>query len=145
MKLNYLLILILISFIWCGNEKRMNDFVQCAKDQVGKTYLEELNARGPNEFSNAGLIWYCRDVANFPKATTIYVSWRDVKKPVIGAYVYGITKDNGASVSSDLLGVIVSLNPTRVVAGDPEKGVLTSHPLKFTKKYIRVEYLYVDF
>ena len=146
MKLKYsLLLLLLITFISCANEQRMKDFVQCAKDQIGKTYLEGVNARGPTEFSNSGLIWYCRDVANFPKASTIYVSWRDVKKPVIGAYVYGIIKQVGDCVTTDSLGIIVSLNPTMVVAGDPEKGILTKHRLQFEKEYIRVEYLYVDF
>ena len=69
MKLKYSLLLLLLTFISCANEQRMKDFVQCAKDQIGKTYLEGVNARGPTEFSNSGLIWYCRDVANFPKAS----------------------------------------------------------------------------
>ena len=80
-----------------------------------------------------------------PKATTIYVSWKRVPNPKIGAYAYGIIKDNGASVSGDQLGIIVSLNPTMVVAGDPEKGVLTKHVLQPKKNYLRIEYLYVDF
>ena len=141
-----LLLLILLSLAFCKtNEEMMKDFVKCAKDQIGKEYLEELNSRGPSVFSNSGLIWYCRDVAEMPKATTIYVSWKRVPNPKIGAYVYGIIKDNGASVSGDQLGIIVSLNPTMVVAGDPEKGVLTKHVLKPKKNYLRIEYLYVDF
>ena len=140
-----LILLILLSLTYCKTkDEMMEDFVKCAKDQVGKTYLEELNSRGPSVFSNSGLIWYCRDVAEMPKASTIYVSWKKVPNPKIGAYVYGILKDNGASVSGDQLGIIVSLNPTMVVAGDPEKGVLTEHVLEPRKEYLRIEYLYVD-
>ena len=123
----------------------MSNFVKCVNDQVGKKYLEELNSKGPSVFSNAGLIWYCRDIAGFKKASTIYISWRDIKRPRVGAYVYGITKENGASVSGPLLGVVVSINPTYVVAGDPEKGILTKHILQLKTEYIRVEYQYVDF
>ena len=141
-----LLLLILLSLAYCKtNEEMMKDFVKCAKDQIGKEYLEELNSRGPSVFSNSGLIWYCRDVAEMSKASTIYVSWKRVPNPKIGAYVYGIIKDNGASVSGDQLGIIVSLNPTMIVAGDPEKGVLTKHVLQPKKNYLRIEYLYVDF
>ena len=144
--MKYLIIAILISLISCQTkEQMMSDFVKCAKNQVGKPYLEELHARGPDEFSNAGLIWYCRDVAGFPKASTIYVSWRNIKVPKVGAYIYGIIKDNGASITSDLLGIIVSIDPVMVVAGDPEKNILTKHHLEIKKKYIRLEYLYVDF
>ena len=147
MKMNQLiLLLLLLSFISCAEkDKLMAKFVKCVNDQVGKKYLEDLNSRGPLVFSNAGLIWYCRDVAGFEKATTIYVSWKNVKKPKVGAYVYGITKDTGVSVSTDLLGVVVSTYPTKVVAGDPEKGILTKHELQFKKDYLRVEYIYVDF
>ena len=63
--------------------------------------------------------------------------WRDIKRPRVGAYVYGITKENGASVSGPLLGVVVSINPTYVVAGDPEKGILTKHLLQLKTEYIR--------
>ena len=141
--LKEIIVILLLSLV-CGQSKEilMKFFVKCVKDQIGKTYLEELNSKGPDVFSNAGLIWYCRDVAGFPKATTIYVSWKDVKVPKVGAYVYGITKYTGSSVSSDLLGVIVSTNPTMVVAGDPEKGILTKHLLEFTKEYLWVEYQY---
>ena len=52
-----LLLLILISLIYCKtNDEMMEDFVKCAKDQIGKKYLEELNSRGPSVFSNSGLI-----------------------------------------------------------------------------------------
>ena len=146
MLIKQLIMLLLLSFIFCDTkEEMMEKFVQCANDQIGKTYLEELNSKGPEVFSNAGLIWYCRDVAGLNKASTIYVSWKDVKQPKVGAYVYGIKKYNGASVSTDLLGIIVSLNPTMVVAGDPEKGILTEHLLEFKKDYLWVEYQYVDF
>ena len=141
-----LLLLILLSLIYCKtNDEMMEDFVKCAKDQIGKKYLEEYKSRGPSVFSNSGLIWYCRDVAEMPKATTIYVSHRRIPNPKIGAYVYGILKDNGASVSGEHLGIIVSLNPTMVVAGDPEKGILTKHILQPQKNYLRIEYLYVDY
>ena len=137
--------ILIFSLIFCqSKEEMMENFVQCVNDQIGKTYLEQLNSKGPEVFSNAGLIWYCRDVAGLPKASTIYVSWKDVKQPKAGAYVYGITKYTGTSVSSDLLGVIVSVNPTMVVAGDLEKGILTKHLLEFKKDYLWVEYQYVD-
>ena len=140
-----LIMLLLLSLVFCySKEEMMEKFVQCANVQIGKTYLEELNSRGPEIFSNAGLIWYCRDVAGLPKASTIYVSWKDVKQPKVGAYVYGVTKYTGTSVSADLLGIIVSVSPTMVVAGDPEKGVLTEHLLEFKKDYLWVEYQYVD-
>ena len=146
MKVNNLIFLLLLSLILCKTkDEMMADYVQCAKNQVGKTYLEELNSRGPTVFSNAGLIWYCRAQAGLSTSSTIYVSWKDVKQPKVGANVYAITKFNGASVSSDLLGVIVSVNPTMVVAGDPEKGILTKHLLEFQKEYLWVEYQYVDF
>ena len=140
------IITILIFSLIFGQSKEvvMENFVQCVNDQIGKTYLEQLNSKGPEVFSNAGLIWYCRDVAGLPKASTIYVSWKDVKQPKVGAYVYGITKYTGTSVSGDLLGVIVSVNPTMVVAGDLEKEILTKHLLEFKKDYLWVEYQYVD-
>ena len=51
-----LLLLILLSLAYCKtNEEMMKDFVKCAKDQIGKEYLEELNSRGPSVFSNSGL------------------------------------------------------------------------------------------
>ncbi len=141
-----ILLLIILSLAYCKtNNEMMEDFVKCAKDQVGKKYLEELNSRGPSVFSNAGLIWYCRDVAEMPKATTIYVSWKTVPSPKIGAYIYGVIKDYGPYVSGEQLGIIVSLNPTMVVAGDPEKGVLTKQVFQPRKQYQRIEYLYVDF
>ena len=137
--------ILIFSLIFCqSKEEMMENFVQCVNDQIGKTYLEQLNSKGPEVFSNAGLIWYCRDVAGLPKASTIYVSWKNVKQPKVGAYVYGITKYTGTSVSSDLLGVIVSVNPTMVVAGDLEKEILTKHLLEFKKDYLWVEYQYVD-
>ena len=146
MKVNNLILLFLVSLISCKTkDEMMADYVQCAKNLVGKTYLEELNSKGPKEFSNRGLVWYCRAQAGLSTSSTIYVSWKDVKQPKVGANVYAITKFNGASVSADLLGVIVSVNPTMVVAGDPEKGILTKHLLEFQKEYLWVEYQYVDF
>ena len=146
MKVEYLMILLLLSMISCQTkEELMDNFVKCVNAQIGKPYLEDLKAKGPSIFSNAGLIWYCRDVAGFPKISTIYISWRDIKQPKVGCYVHAITKENGESVSGDLLGVVVSTNPTMVVAGDPKRMVLTRHLLTFEKQYIRIEYHYVDF
>ena len=82
---------------------------------------------------------------SFSSTSTIYVSWKDEKKPKVGAHVYGITKINGPSVSSDALGIVVATNPTIVVAGNKSKRILTRQLLKFTKEYIRVEYHFVDF
>ena len=146
MKVEYLIILVLLSMIYCqSKEELMDNFVKCIIAQVCKPYLEELKSKDPSIFSNAGLIWYCRDVAGFPKISTIYISWKNIKQPKVGCYVYGITKENGESVSGDLLGVVVSTNPIMVVAGNPKRMVLTRHLLTFEKQYIRIEYHYVDF
>ena len=42
------------------------------------------------------------------------MSWKRVPKPKIGAHVYGITKDKGAGVEGDYLGIIVNVNPTYI-------------------------------
>ena len=146
MKINQLILLLLLCFISCKTkDEMMKDYVKCVNKQIGKTYLEELNSKGPSVFSNRGLVWYCRGEAGLSIDSTIYVSWKDVKQPKVGTNVYAITKFNGSSVSADLLGVVVSVNPTMVVAGDPEKGILTKHLLEFKKDYLWVEYQYVDF
>ena len=146
MKINQLILLLLLCFISCKTkDEMMKDYVKCVNKQIGKTYLEELNSKGPSIFSNRGLVWYCRGEAGLSIDSTIYVSWKDVKQPKVGTNVYAITKFNGSSVSADLLGVVVSVNPTMVVAGDPKRMVLTRHLLTFEKQYIRIEYHYVDF
>ena len=61
--------MLILTFISFTNDQRMKDFVQGSKTQIGKTYLKELNARGPTEFSNAGFIW--NYLVNFSKASTI--------------------------------------------------------------------------
>ena len=139
-----LLLLLILGLSFCKNEDKMDLFVKCANNQVGKQYLEELSSRGPNIFSNSGLVFYCRDEAGLSLGT-IYVSWKRVPNPKIGAHVYGVTIDRGTSVSADNLGIIVSLNPTMVVAGDEDKGILTKHVLNPQKQYLRIEYHYVDF
>ena len=121
----------------------MTDFVKCANTQIGRLFTEEDN-RGPFKFSDAGLIWFCRGVAGLDNSGAIYVPEKDVKAPKVGAYVFGITKIINGSVSADLLGIIVSINPTVVISGNKKLGVLTRHNLKFEKEYIRVEYIYVD-
>ena len=136
---------LLLSIIYCNVSQEMMDyFVLCAIKQIGKEYSEDGDNRGPSVFSNRGLIWYCRDYAGFPKISTIYLSWKKVANPKIGAYVYGITKDNGASVSADNLGIIIAVEPTVVVAGDEDKGILTRQLLNPKKKYLRLEYIYAD-
>ena len=146
MKINQILLFILLSLIFCKTkDQMMEDYVKCAIEQIGKPYSEEINSRGPPIFSNRGIIWYCRGEAGLSTDGTIYVSWKDVKKPVVGANVYAIKTYNGASVSTDSLGVVVSVNPTMVVAGDPEKGILTKQLLEFKREYLWVEYQYVDF
>ena len=137
---------LLIDLTYCKTkEELMRNFVKCAKNQIGKKYSEELGSRGPSQFNNPGLVWFCRSVAGFPLIKTIYISWKRVKEPKVGAYVEGVLTDNGKSISGDNLGIIVSLKPTTVVGGDPEKGVLTKHVLKPKKNYIRLEYIYIDF
>ena len=146
MKINQILLFILLSLVFCKTkEEMMEDYAKCANEQVGKTFIEGSNSRGPSIFSNAGLIWYCRAEAGLSTSSTIYVSWKDVKKPVVAANVYGIKTFNGASVTTDDLGVIVSLNPTMVVVGDPEKGKLVKKILEFKRDYLWVEYQYIDF
>ena len=140
-----LILILLLGIIYCEvSQEMMDEFVRCANKQVGKEYLEDVNSRGPNVFSNRGLIWYCRDYAGFPKISTIYLSWKKVPKPKVGAYVYGIIKDTGTSVSADGLGIIVAVNPTIVVAGDEEKGIITRQLLNPKKEYLRLEYIYAD-
>ena len=144
-SLNFYILFILFSVILCKTKaKMMLDFALCAKDQIGKPYVT-YDSRGPDSFSNSGLVWYCRGVAGLSTSSTIYVSWKRVKNPLVGAHIYGITKDNGASVSGDCLGVVVQTGPTLVVAGDEEKGVLVSKEFIPDPKYIRIEYHYVDF
>ena len=133
MKMAYFIIFLLSSIISCKEtEKMRTKYLKCVNGQIGKPFLEDIS-RGPDNFSNAGLIWYCRKVTGLPKTSTIYVNWKDVKKPIIGAHIYGIAKLNGPSVSTDLLGVIISLNQTYIVNGDIEKGILTKHKLELKK------------
>ena len=139
-----LLLLIFLGLSFCDNEDMMDLFVKCANNQVGKQYLEELSSTGPDIFSNSGLVFYCREEAGLSSGT-IYVSWKRVPNPKVGAHVYGITKDLITSVYTENLGIIVSLNPTVVVGGDEEKGILTKHVLNPQKEYLRIEYHYVDF
>ena len=134
-----------LSIISCkSKEEMMQDFANCAINQVKKPFVN-YDARGPDKFSNSGLVWYCRAQAGLSKASTIYVSWKKISKPKVGAHVFGIIKDNGASVSSDCLGIIVSVNPLYVVQGDKIKGTLVYKPFKPDPNYIRTEFHYVDF
>ena len=64
---------------------------------------------------------YCRAEAGFPLLKTIYIIWKNVKKPKIGAYVEGVLADNGKMITGDNLGIIVALNKTTVVGGDQKK------------------------
>ena len=145
-KMKNIILYLLIALIYCkSTDQLMRDFVKCAKKQIGKKYFEDVDYRGPSQFCNSGLIWYCRSVAGFPPLKTIYISWKRVKEPKVGAFVEGILKDNGSSVSGDNLGIIVSLKPTVVIGGDPIKGVITRHVLKPKKNYLRLEYIYIDF
>ena len=141
-----IIFLILITFIFCKTkEEKMADYIKCANQQVGKKFTDNPKARGPDEFNGSSLIWYCRMMAGFDIGSTIYVNWKDVKYPKAGSNVFGITKDNGKSVSTEKLGIVVSENPTMVVVGDEEQGIIVKKELVIKKKYIRVEYQYVDF
>ena len=141
-----LIFTLLLAIIYCEVTKEMMDeFVRCANKQVGKEFSEEGNNQGPSVFSNRGLIWYCRDYAGFPKSSTIYISWKRVPKPKVGAYVYGIIKEMGDCVDSDNVGIIINVDPTIVVAGDEKKGVLTTQLLNPKKDYLRIEYIYANF
>ena len=136
---------LLLSITSCKTkEEMMKDFAKCSYNQVGKPFVS-YDARGPDKFSNSGLVWYCRDQAGLSKTSTIYVSWKKVPNPKVGAHVFGIIKDSGSSVTSDCLGVIVNVDPPYVVQGDLSKGTLVYKPFKTNPKYIRTEYHYVDF
>ena len=141
-----IILYLLIALIYCKTtDEYMRDFVKCAKNQIGKKYYEDVDIRGPYQFCNSGLVSYCRSVAGFPELKTLYISSKRVRGPKVGAFVEGIIKDYGYSVYGDILGIIVSVNPTIVIGGDPVKGILTRHVLKPTKNYIRLEYIYLDY
>ena len=144
-SINFYAFTILLSLTLCkATREQMLDFAKCAKDQIGKPYTKD-DVRGPDQFSNSGLVWYCRAEAGLSTDGTIYVSWKTVKDPIVGAHIYGIIKDYGPSVDAECLGVIVQTGPTIVVAGDEEKGVLVSKEFIPDPKYVRIEYQYVDF
>ena len=137
--------LLFLSSISCeSKDEKMLSFAKCARKQVGKPFVT-YDARGPDKFSNSGLVWYCRAEAGLDTSATIYVSWKRVPKPKIGAHVYGITKDKGAGVEGDCLGIIVNVNPTYIVQGDFAKGTMAMKKFEENPKYIRTEYQYVDF
>ena len=135
---------LLFSLILCqSKDELMRKFAKCASNQLGKRYTTS-DKRGPDVFSNSGLIWYCRAQVGLSTSSTIYVSWKRVKEPKVGAHIYGITKDTGSSVSGPCLGVVVGVNPTIVVAGDETKGILVAKQFTPDPKYLRTEYHYVD-
>ena len=140
------IIILFLSFsiIFCKTSKEMmKDFTKCAKAQIGMPFVN-YDARGPKEFSNTGLVWYCRALAGLSTKGPIYVSWKKVEKPKIGCHVYGIVKDKGASVDTENLGVIIAVNPTIIVQGDESKGILISKQFIEDPKYVRTEYIYLD-
>ena len=128
MRSNIILFLSLSLIICKTMDEKMLDFAKCAENQIGMPYVT-YDARGPSEFCNSGLVWYCRAVAGLSTSGPIYVSWKKVKEPKIGCHVYGIVKDKGASVDTENLGVIIAVNPTIIVQGDESKGVLISNNL----------------
>ena len=68
-----IILYLLIAFIYCkSTDQLMRDFVKCAKKQIGKKYFEDVDYRGPSQFCNSGLIWYCRSVAGLSPVKTIY-------------------------------------------------------------------------
>ena len=140
-----LILFLSFSIIFCKtSEEKMRDFTKCAKAQIGMPFVN-YDARGPKEFSNTGLVWYCRALAGLSTKGPIYVSWKKVEKPKIGCHVYGIIKDKGASVDTEGLGIVIGVNPTIVVQGDASKGVLVSKKFIEDPKYVRTEYIYLDF
>ena len=150
MKINQLILLLLLSFISCNllerkerRDLKMPKFVKCVSDQVEKEYLEGPNSNGPSIFSNEGLIFFCRETAGFSKPYILFDSSKNSSKPERGAYAYAFTEGEG-EVSHEFLGVVIDTYPTLVVSGDPEKGVLTSHPLLPKPEYSRIEFHYID-
>ena len=147
MKSFYLCIFaILLSIISCKTiSEKMLDFAKCAKNQIGKPYVT-YDSRGPKSFSNSGLVWYCRKEAGLSVSSTIYISWKIVKEPLLRSHVFGIVRETDTSVSGDCLGIIIiSINPTIIVTGNEEKKVLVSQTFNPDPKYKRIEYIYIDF
>ena len=65
MKFSIILFLLSFTLSLCKTkEQLMLDFANCARHQVGKPYTTE-DVRGPDKFSNSGLVWYCRGVSRF--------------------------------------------------------------------------------
>ena len=145
MKFQIILSIICFSLFLCKTkDELMLDFANCARHQIGKPYVT-TDSRGPDKFSNSGLVWYCRAAVGLSTTSTIYVSWKRVKEPKIGCHVYGITKELGSSVSTVSLGVIIGVNPPIIVQGDEKKGILVRNQFVEDPSYIRTEYHYVDF
>ena len=72
-SLHSLTIFLLLSIISCkATEEQMQEFAKCAKDQIGKPFVT-TDSRGPDSFSNSGLVWFCRGVAGLSTSSTIYL------------------------------------------------------------------------
>ena len=65
MKFPILLFLLSFTLFLCKKKAQLIlDFVICARHTVGKPYTTE-DVRGPDKFSNSGLVWYCRGGSRF--------------------------------------------------------------------------------
>ena len=72
MKISQILLFILLSLIFCKTkDQMMKDYVECVNKQIGKTFVEGSDPKGPSIFSNTGLIWYCRGEAGLSISSTI--------------------------------------------------------------------------
>ena len=145
MKINQLILLFLLSFISCTSDgRKMARFVRCISEQVGKKYNPDTE--NPFEFSNEGLILYCRNQAGFPEVPNLFDRTKTVRTPQMGVFAYGIIENNEVLVSYDLLGVVISSHPTYIVSVDPRKLLVFKQELTnvIKPKYTKMEYHYFN-
>ena len=69
----------------------MLDFSKYAKDQIGKPYVT-YDSIGPKSFLNSGLVRYLRKEIGLTISSTIYISWKIVKEPLLRSHVFGIVR-----------------------------------------------------
>ena len=140
-----LILILLLSFILCDDalDQKYNEYKKCIKEQIGKPF--SISGEGPDTFSHQGLVRYCRKQAGLSALPTIYISWKKFKEPMEGDLVYGIKKEYGDAVDTDLLGIVYNgkTNPITVISGSQGTN-LHVNKLKLLRKYIRIEYIRLD-
>ena len=122
MKITQLILLFLLSFISCKrNEKKMPQFVRCLEIEEAKIYEPESE---PPFDSIEGLVSYCREKAQIPVDLNFFNRNKKIRFGKIGAFYYGINEKDDIVISYDLLGIVISTYPTKVVSVDPIKKVI---------------------